>query len=149
MKKLLLLIVCFGTLHLAAANLIVECRFGADVLQDISVIGKWIYVGKNLQLLDKHGNILATEPLNKIKKITIAIADSAIENIQDNSVVVYPNPSHDILMIRGIEAQTLRIYDLHGLLIKTENGTQVHVNDLADGGYLWQIGTQVVKFIKN
>jgi myo-inositol-hexaphosphate 3-phosphohydrolase len=64
-------------------------------------------------------------------------------------VVVYPNPTQDILMIQGIEEQALRVFDLQGRLLKTENGTQMNVSNLAEGTYLLQVGTQVVRFIKN
>ena len=133
-----------------AINLVVEHRSGADLLQDISLIGKWIYVGEYLQLLDKQGNVLATEPLANIKKITFALSGTptATENVQTNTILVYPNPTHDVLMIQGIEPQTLRVYDMQGRLLKVENGTQVSVGNLAEGTYLLQIGTQVVRFIK-
>ena len=147
MKKILLFFALICSLQMMAINLVVEHRSGADLLQDISLIGKWIYVGEDLQLLDKQGNVLATEPLANIKKITFSVP-TATENVQTNAILVYPNPTQDVLMIQGIEAQTLRVYDMQGRLLKTENGTQVNVSNLAEGTYLLQIGTQVVRFIK-
>ena len=95
--------------------------------------------------------VLAQEPVMSIRKITFAeTAGSAVENVESsNSVVAYPNPTQDILMIQGIEEQSLRVFDLQGRLLKTENGTQVNVSNLAEGTYLLQVGTQVVRFIKN
>ena len=150
MKKILLFFALICSLQMMAINLVVEHRSGADLLQDISLIGKWIYVGEDLQLLDKQGNVLATEPLANIKKITFALSGTptATENVQTNAIIVYPNPTHDVLMIQGIEPQTLRVYDLQGRMLKAENGTQVSVGNLAEGTYLLQIGTQVVRFIK-
>ena len=147
MKKILLFFALICSLQMMVANLVVEHRSGADLLQDISLIGKWIYVGEDLQLIDKQGNVLATEPLANIKKITFSVS-TATENVQTNAILVYPNPTHDMLMIQGIEAQTLRVYDMQGRLLKVENGTQVSVGNLAEGTYLLQIGTQVVRFIK-
>lgn len=150
MKKILLFFALVCSLQMMVANLVVEHRSGADLLQDISLIGKWIYVGEDLQLLDKQGNVLATEPLANIKKITFALSGTptATENVQNNAILVYPNPTQDVLMIQGIEPQTLRVYDLQGRMLKAENGTQVSVGNLAEGTYLLQIGTQVVRFIK-
>ena len=51
-------------------------------------------------------------------------------------------------MVQGAEGQTLRVYDLQGRLLKQTKGTEVQVEDLANGTYLLQIGTQVVRFIK-
>ena len=149
MKKLFTLFLVFVcSLQMMAVNLVFEHRSGADFLKDVAAIGKWVYVGDSLQLIDKQGNVLATEPLANIKKITFSTDGTAVENVQANSIVVYPNPTQDVLMIRGTEAQTLRVYDLQGRLLKTENGTEISVSNLADGTYLLQIGTQVVRFIK-
>ena len=150
MKKILLFFALICSLQMMAINLVVEHRSGADLLQDISLIGKWIYVGEDLQLLDKQGNVLATEPLANIKKITFALSGTptATENVQNNAILVYPNPTHDVLMIQGIEAQTLRVYDLQGRMLLQQEGTQVGVGHLEEGTYLLQIGTQVVRFIK-
>ena len=75
---------------------------------------------------------------------------SAVENVESsNQIVVYPNPTQDVLMIQGIDAQALRVYDLQGRLLKSAIGTQVYVGHLAEGTYLLQVGTQVVRFIKN
>ena len=133
-----------------AVNLVVEYHSGADLLQNVAAIGKWVYVGNNLQLLDKKGNVLAVEPLANIKKLTFSASSNmtAMENIVVNSISIYPNPTQNILIIQGINAQNLRVYDLQGHLLKTEHGTQVDVSDLAESVYLLQIGTQVVKFIK-
>ena len=150
MKKILLFFALICSLQMMAINLVVEHRSGADLLQDISLIGKWIYVGEDLQLLDKQDNVLATEPLANIKKITFALSGTptATENVQNNAILVYPNPTHDVLMIQGIEAQTLRVYDLQGRMLLQQEGTQVGVGHLAEGTYLLSIGTQVVRFIK-
>ena len=131
-----------------ATNLVLLKSDGTQQLQDVALIGKWVYEGDNLQLLDKQGYVLATEPLANIRKITFSELGSAVEDVLINSILVYPNPTQDVLMIQGIEAQALRVYDLQGRLLVQENGTQVSVSNLAEGTYLLQIGTQVVRFIK-
>lgn len=150
MRKISLFLTFVCSMQMMALNLVVEHRSGADLLQDIAIIGKLIYVGDELQLLDNEGDILATEPLDKIKKITFFVHGPVtnIENMDTNSILIYPNPTRDVLMIEGVDSQTLRVYDLQGRLIKTENSTQVDVSNLAEGTYLLQIGTQVVRFIK-
>jgi myo-inositol-hexaphosphate 3-phosphohydrolase len=100
-------------------------------------------------LLDKAGNLLASEQINNIRKITFSDLTSDAENVpSENAIIVYPNPTQDVLIIQGVQAQVLRVYDMQGKLVITERGTQVHVSDLSNGIYLLQIGTQVVRFIK-
>lgn len=139
--------------QVTATNLVLLKTDGTQQLQDIATIGKWVYVGDDLQLLGHDGAVLAQEPALNIRKITFAESSgtdtpTSMENIQSTSVVIYPNPSQDILIVSGIEAQALRVFDMQGRLLKAENGTQVHVSDLAKGTYLLQVGTQVVRFIK-
>ena len=139
--------------QVAATNLVLLKTDGTQQLLDIATIGKWVYVGDDLQLLSHDGVVLAQEPALNIRKITFAESSgtdtpTSMENIQSTSVVIYPNPSQDMLIVSGIEAQTLRVFDMQGRLLKAENGTQVHVSDLAKGTYLLQVGTQVVRFIK-
>ena len=103
-----------------------------------------------MQLLDKVGNLLATEPISEIKNITFSISnpETATENVQMNSIVIYPNPTQDMLYISGTTPQTLRVYDLQGRLLINETSMQINVSTLNMGTYLLQIGTQVVRFIK-
>jgi hypothetical protein len=135
---------------MAATNLILLKSDGSQLLQDIALIGKWVYVGDDLQLLSHDGVVLAQEPVMSIRKIMFAESSitTSTENIPATQFFIYPNPTQDVLLINGTEAQDLRVFDLQGRLLKTENGTQMNVNDLAGGTYLLQVGTQVVRFIK-
>ena len=147
--KFILIYIIFCSLQTMATNLVIEHRSGAEVLQDIATIGKLVFVEDSIQLLDKSGDILATEPIANVKKICFAPpTNTDVNDTLVNTILVYPNPTQELLIIQGIESQTLRIYDLQGRLLKTEWGNQISVGNLSDGTYLLQIGTQVVRFIK-
>lgn len=150
MKKTILLslmaLIC--GVQVMATSLVIERASGADMLQDIALIGKWVFVGSDLQLLDKSGNVLASEPIANVRKITFTQSSTAVENVTEAEILVYPNPTQDMLYINGIEAQTLRVYDLQGHMVVTTVGTEVNVAPLSMGTYLLQVGTQVVRFIK-
>ena len=133
-----------------ATSLVLLQTDGSQQLQDIAKIGKWVFTEENLQLIDKDGNVLAIEPIAEVKKITFSISNSetTTENVAINSIVVYPNPTQDILHIIGVTPQTLRVFDLQGRLLIIDNSTQVNVSNLNTGTYLLQVGTQVIRFIK-
>ena len=133
-----------------ATSLVLLQTDGSQQLQDIAKIGKWVFTEENLQLIDKDGNVLAIEAIAEVKKITFSISNSetTTENVAINSIVVYPNPTQDILHIAGITPQTLRVFDLQGRLLIIDNSTQVNVSHLNTGTYLLQVGTQVIRFIK-
>ena len=150
MKHIFILIcVICCSLQTMATNLVIEHRSGAEEMQDIATIGKLVFVEENIQLLDKDGNILATESIANVKKICFAPpTNTDVNDTLVNTIIVYPNPTQDILMIQGAESQMLRVYNLQGSLLQTEWGNQIAVSHLPDGTYLLQIGTQVVRFIK-
>lgn len=147
-KFLFLLIALLCVIQVKAINLVVECHTGDKMEQDIALIGKWVFVGADLQLFDKEGNVLATEPLANVRKIVFSLEQTAVEHVEKGSIVVYPNPTQDVLYVRGIDDQMLRIYDMQGCLLQSTEGTQVSVENLPTGTYLLQIGIQVVRFIK-
>lgn len=149
MKKIILLFALVCSLQTMAISLVVEQHSGAQLLQDVAMIGKWVFEGDNLLLLDKADQVLAVESIANIKKITFSNeVPSSVEDVAENTILVYPNPTHDVLMVQGVDSQVLRVYDMQGRLLKTEHGDQVGVSDLPDGPYLLQVGAQVVRFIK-
>ena len=147
-KIVLLAFAILCGMNVLATNLVIERYAGAEMVQDIAVIGKWVFVDTNLQLLDKEGNVLATEPLANVRKIVFSDEPTAVDNVEKGSIIVYPNPTQDVLYIQGIDAQILRIFNMQGNMLQTSEGTQVSVSHLPTGTYLLQIGTQVVRFIK-
>ena len=154
MNKLsIFLVALLCGMQAAATNLVLVKSDGAQQSENIAAIGKWVFTdnGKTLQLIDKQGNSLATELLDNIRKITFAepsIPSAIEEALQAGQIVVYPNPAHDLLIVQGAEMQPLRVFDLQGRLLKAVTANELIVSDLANGTYLLQIGTQVVRFIK-
>ena len=142
------------SLQCIATNLVVETRTGSGLSNDIAIIGKWMFVGQNLALLDKSGGILALEPLSNIRKIVFSPSepdvptnDAVVET--ESLYVVFPNPTQEELYIQGATDETpLRIYTMEGKLVTSAEGQAIEVNSLANGTYLLQIGTQVARFIK-
>ncbi len=153
MKKWLFL--CLAALAVSvqatATNLVLSRSSGTQLLQDIAAIGKVVFVGDNLQLLAHDGTVLAQEPIAEVQQITFAeTSPESFPVVEEaaNGIIIYPNPAQDRLVVQGAEGQTLRVYDLQGRLLKQTEGTEVQVEDLADGTYLLQVGTQVVRFTK-
>ena len=154
MKKLFLFLAFVCSMQMMALNIVVENRSGAEVVKDVAVIGKWVYEGDNLVLLDKEGNLLATEALSNIKKITFPVSGSmtSIEDVQPSNIVVYPNPTQDILMVEHAQGDVLRLYSMDGRLVVTqavENGSaQMDMAELPTGNYLLLSGNQSFQVIK-
>jgi hypothetical protein len=74
---------------------------------------------------------------------------SAIGQVGEMAVFVYPNPVEHTLQIAGAEAETqLQVYNLAGELIVQCQGEQVEVTSLEKGTYILRVNNQYVKFIK-
>jgi hypothetical protein len=151
-RVLFSIFVMLCSMQVFATSILVESTSGTQLTEDIAMIGKLVFVDNEIQLLDKSGNVLATEVLGNVRKITFVASstdvDTDVDNVQPNNIVIYPNPSHDILYVSGIEPTDLRVFDLKGRMLLVEQGNQVTVSSLPVGTYLLQVGTQVVRFIK-
>ena len=143
------MVLAFGA-QMMGANLVLVKSNGQQEAQNVATIGKWVYVGNDLQLISHDGEVLAQESVLEIRKIVFAKANTSTspENAGDKTIYIYPNPTQDVLIVNGIDTPVLRVFDMQGRLLKQEKGNQVSVGDLADGTYLLQVGTQVTRFIK-
>ena len=165
MNKRFILFACLlCSFPLMADRLVVEHRdASADYKEDIAAIGKWVFVNNRIQLLDHEGYLLGEEYMENIVKITFSetspvptSTDEALlaqpdtqPGTQPGTVIVYPNPTHEMLCVQGVpDDTTLRVYSTTGQLLTTAQGTQINVGHLPCGTYLLQIGTQVLRFIK-
>jgi hypothetical protein len=135
-------------MHMQAISIRIVSTSSAHQTQDIAQIGKLVFVGDEVQLVDKSGQLLAKEALRQVRQITFVDVATDIDSMLPSQIVVYPNPSHDILFVKGIDVKGLRVYDLQGRLLLAEPGNQITVSTLPVGTYLLQVGTQVVRFIK-
>ena len=149
-SKFILIGAIFCSIQMMAINITVQTRTGADLSNDIAIIGKWMFENQNLLLVGKDGSILATEPIDNIRKIVfVKYLPTDDKNLIESNICIYPNPTQDIVYVRGVDDTTLlRIYTLEGEVIISTTGEQINVQSLPNGTYLLQVGTQVVRFIK-
>ena len=125
----------------------------------ISSIARWEIDGANekFRLVALDGTLLAERNLyDDIRRIVI-FDDNEGNTVktEDNllSISVFPNPTQEMLYVDGINAgETIRIFSLDGQMLLSStvgNGTiSLSVESLSNGVYLLQIGTEIVKFIK-
>ena len=125
----------------------------------ISSIARWEIDGANekFRLVALDGTVLAERNLyDDIRRIVIFDDNEGnTVNTEDNllSISVFPNPTQEMLYVDGINAgETIRIFSLDGqMLLSSTAGNDtisLSVESLSNGVYLLQIGTEIVKFIK-
>ncbi|MBP5421081.1 MAG: T9SS type A sorting domain-containing protein [Paludibacteraceae bacterium] len=119
----------------------------------LSIIGKITFSSEDMYLYSNDNQLLAQTSLKSIRKIVFEGEFSNNKEIAKNTLCIYPNPTQDVIVIDGLEKnETTRIYNLQGILLKTVQASEktlIDVSSLAKGTYLLQVGTQIVKFIKD
>jgi len=150
MKKLLTLLLLFcGVSGAMATTLHVEQLNSSDFAIAVLKIGKIVINGTTLEFYDRQGNALYTSDMASVGAVTFEQTPQSLLNIDADRYTVYPNPTHSILMVNGLEENTtLRLYNLDGQLIKSATGTAINVDDVPAGNYLLQFENQIVKIIK-
>jgi hypothetical protein len=137
----------------AEAGLQVHYLTGSDKQYAVSLIGQITFADNVMYLYDKSKTELGHTAVADIDKIVFGeYVPSSVNDIEVR-VAVYPNPTHDAMVIKGLSAgQTVRVYDLQGRLLSATQtqaeSTLIDVSALQNGTYLLQIGAEVVKFIK-
>ncbi|HLF62102.1 MAG TPA: T9SS type A sorting domain-containing protein [Saprospiraceae bacterium] len=63
---------------------------------------------------------------------------SGISPLNEDRLLLYPNPTNGILQLDGLQEAVISIYDIHGkyILRRHTNGSTIDVQGLADGLYL-------------
>lgn len=163
MKHLISTLVVFSVFAVNALfadfSMRIEYLNGEEYKTTISSIARWEIDGTNekFRLVALDGTLLAERNLyDDISRIVIFDDNEGnTVNTENNllSISVFPNPTQEMLYVDGINVgETIRIFSLDGQMLLSStagNGTiSLSVESLSNGVYLLQIGTEIVKFIK-
>ena len=165
MRKILfiLMAVCASAYTMAETqgnvtpSITIERLAGKDMTFALARVGKLAFANDSIYLVAHNGNILGKEAQSKTRKVIFCDVEtekpSATSQVSDNNILVFPNPAEDHIIVNGLEAgSTIRIYANDGKLLEAtiaESTTAtLQVSHLAQGTYLLQINTTIVKFIK-
>lgn len=156
MKKLftLLIFTCFASILFGSKEYIIIEYFSAEQQElELKQIATIEFTSKYIYFLDRSGEEIASKKIENVRKISFVEGETAVDDVDDISMIVYPNPTMDALFVQGLnKGDVVRIYTLDGTLVKTQivedELLQISVEDIAVGSYLLQSNTNVVKFIK-
>lgn len=121
-----------------------------ELANAVYTIGKVVLHNDTLCLVAADGSVLGCEPVSNVRSLVfIDGMATALDEVEEPAVSVYPNPTQDLLQINGANGTTVRVFDLNGRCLLTTQEQLVNVQTLPMGSYLLQVNTKVVKFIKN
>ena len=158
-KTLLLLLFAVMSIgySMAETTLRIEYLDGAELTKMLSVVGRWEFTDGKFILVSTEGEVLVEKAsMYDVRKVVFKSELTPVATDETTAqLTVYPNPTQDVLFIDGLtEGETVRIYSLEGRLLMSEvalqgGAVQLRVASLAEGTYLLQMGTEIVKIIKN
>lgn len=133
----------------------VERLAGQEFTYALAQIGKMTFAHDSVFLVAHDGTTLGKEAVAKTRSIRFSNIEepAAAPEVATADIRVFPNPACDHLTINGLDAgTTIRIYANDGKLLETttagSSSTVLPVSHFAQGTYLLQINTSIVKFIK-
>jgi hypothetical protein len=74
--------------------------------------------------------------------VEIASQTNGFNQLYNNNISIYPNPSSDLITIQGVEKVNISIFDLTGkLVLKAEKAKTVNISQLQKGAYFAEFTT--------
>ena len=160
MKKLFLL--SFALLSLSAfatLSLVVKPWSGGECITALGNIGKIVYSGDSIYVYDAAKTLVFSDLLANVQHVSFSdeqpSTPTGVEDLQGNNatqVLVYPNPTQDLLHVKNAQADVVRLYTLTGSLVQIaqcQNGeVQLNVSSCPAGSYLLLCGNEAFQVIK-
>lgn len=158
MKKeiTLLFALLLSVVAMAEMSLVVRPMYGTDKITALQEIGKLVYSGDSLLVYDNVGTRVYADLFENVKHVrysdeepSITVGDVDVKN----QVVVYPNPTVDVLYVDNVEAGVVRLYSADGRLMQQvevgEGRVAVDMSGCPAGMYVLVCGREVFNVIKN
>ena len=160
MKKFIVLSLALVSISaFAALSLVVKPLSGKECISALSKIGKIAYSGDSIYVYDAEKMLVFSDLLANVQHVRFSdeqpSAPTGVEDIQGNNatqVLVFPNPTQDVLHVKNTEAEVVRLYTISGALVLTEQvqngGVQLNVSSCPAGSYLLLCGNEAFQVIK-
>lgn len=158
-RQILIGILLCGALFTQAADvqsLVVEEKGGSESIHTLNVVQCISFFGTNM-IVKKKDATQSTYTTANVQKLLFGLRNAsalAVAPISGSTLIVYPNPSSDVLFVKGINASSIvAIYNLSGIvqtasITYLSDGLQLNLSDLPQGLYLLQVNNQTIKIQK-
>lgn len=156
-RKLIFIPLLFVAIAMMAeTSLIIQPLTGEEQANALAKIGYVKMTPDSLFVFNHSDFLLSKMAIKDVRHIRYGEPndDTNIDNIQvTNTCRVYPNPTHDMLIIDNANSEKAYIFDLNGHLLQTTplNGEHsiINVTSLPQGDYLLLLNNQTIKFLKH
>ena len=143
----------------AAMSLVVKPLSGKECVTALNNIGKITCSGDSIYVYDADKYLVFSDLLQNVQHVRFsdeqASVPTNVEHHQSGNrtqVLVYPNPTQDVLHVTNAQADLVRLYNINGSLVQivaVQNGeVQLNVSSCPTGSYLLLCGNATFQIIK-
>ena len=144
----------------ANLSLVVKPLSGSECYVALSYIGKITYSGDSIYVYDESKEVVFSDLCEKVQHIRFSeeqqpSTPTDVENLAGNQttqVIVYPNPTQELLCVKNTQAEVVRLYSMTGRLMQTakvqDGEAQLNVSTCPTGNYVLLCGNEAFKVIK-
>ena len=161
MKNIFILIcaVFCSVQSMAALSLVVKPLSGKECITALENVGKIVYSDDSIFVYDLTKELVFSDLLLNIQHVRFSEEQSStpnnVENLQGintTRIVVYPNPTKDVLHVKNVKVEQVRLYTIAGSLLQTVqvyNGeVLLNLSAFQTGNYLLLCGNEAFQVIK-
>lgn len=127
---------------------------GTEQIFTMEDSGKLYFSGDDLMIAASSGATATSIPTTIIQKIVFTNALATSEMNVDKKLVLYPNPSSDVIRVSTWDKSTVlnvKIYTVNGQLVyetKSKSGEDINISKLVKGIYVVNVNGSTIKLIK-
>ena len=143
----------------AVPSLVVKPLSGSECITALCNIGKIAYSGDSIYVYDAAKRLVFSDLLVNVQHVRFSdeqpSTPTGVEDLQGEQttqILVYPNPTQEVLHVKNAQADVVRLYTISGALVQTEevqNGeVQLNVSSCPAGSYLLLCGNEAFQIIK-
>lgn len=153
-KIVILSLLCTAIVSKANTLLVVHPLVGEEQAEVISSIGYVKITSDSLYIYSFSNILLGKNAIKDICNIRYDKQEVATKFIDADvaTLRIYPNPTHDMLIIESANAEKAFIFDLNGRLQQSValfgDKVTINVTSLPKGEYILLLNAQTFKFIK-
>ena len=157
MKKqiTLLFALLLSVVAMAEMSLVVRPMYDTDKIIALQKIGKLVYSGDSLLVYDNAGTRVYGDLFENVKYVRYSDEEPqtpVVETQIASQILVYPNPTADVLYIDNAEVGEVRLYTSDGRLMQVvdagEGRVAVDMSGCPVGVYVLVANNQVFNVIK-
>lgn len=160
MKKVFVIVFALLSISsFAALSLVVKPLSGMECITALGNIGKITYSNDSIYVYDAYKEVIFSDLLQNVQHIRFSDVKPSVptdvENLQGENmtqVLVYPNPTQNLLHVKNAQADFVRLYTAAGQLVQSaqmqDGEIMINLSSCPAGSYLLLCGNEAFQIIK-